>query len=43
MKILMRAAFTVLILGITAAEGQAAQYHAPAYNYYQNNWMADGE
>ena len=42
-KILIRAAFTILILGFIAAQGQAAQNHTPAYNYYQNNWMTDGE
>jgi hypothetical protein len=42
MKILFRAAFTVLALGLAAANSQASQYHTPANNYYQNNWMAGG-
>ena len=40
MKTLIRAAFAVFTLGVGAAHGQAAQYHAPANNYYQNNWMS---
>lgn len=40
MKILLRAAFTVLTLGVAAANGQASQYHTPPHNYYQNNWMS---
>jgi hypothetical protein len=39
MKILVRAAFVVMTLGAAAANGQAAQYHTPSHNYYQNNWM----
>jgi hypothetical protein len=42
MKTLIRAAFTVLSLGVAAAHGQTAAYHTPAHNYYQNNWMAGG-
>ena len=40
MKTLIRAAFTVLSLGVAAAHGEPSHYHTPAYNYYQNNWMA---
>jgi hypothetical protein len=40
MKTLLRAAFAVVSLGVAAANGQPAAYHAPAHNYYQNNWMA---
>jgi len=28
------------LIGIGAASTQAAAYHAPTYNYYQNNWTA---
>jgi hypothetical protein len=41
MKTLIRAAFAIVSLGITVANGQSAHYHTPASNYYQNNWMGD--
>jgi hypothetical protein len=42
-KSLIRVAFTVLSLNsIGIAHSQATRYHAPAQNYYQNNWMSDG-
>jgi hypothetical protein len=37
MKTLILAA--VVILGLGAANTQAGPYHAPAHNFYQNNWM----
>jgi hypothetical protein len=37
----MKALVLAALIGIGAANAQAA-YHAPAYNYYQNNWTADG-
>jgi hypothetical protein len=43
MKTLVVAAFTALSLAVTAANGTAGApqpYHAPAQNYYQNNWMS---
>jgi hypothetical protein len=39
MKTLIRAAFAVVSLGITVANGQTTHYHTPTTNYYQNNWM----
>jgi hypothetical protein len=33
------AAFIALGLGAGAANAQAAAYHAPAHNSYQNNWV----
>jgi hypothetical protein len=40
-KTLIRAAFTAMsIASIGAAHSE--QYHAPAHNFYQNNWMAGG-
>ncbi|HEX4367611.1 MAG TPA: hypothetical protein VH023_12315 [Rhodopila sp.] len=41
MKTLIRAAFAVVSLGVAVANGQTPAYHAPAHNYYQNNWMAN--
>jgi hypothetical protein len=43
MKTLIRAAFTVLSLGIAAAQAQPSHYNTPSHNYYQNNWMASGD
>jgi hypothetical protein len=42
MKRLALAAFAVLSLAVAAPDGNAApqSYRAPAYNYYQNNWMS---
>jgi hypothetical protein len=45
MKALVVAAFIALSLALTAVDGTAAApqpYHAPAHNYYQNNWMNGG-
>ena len=44
MKTLILAAFVSLSLGAMGgrALADAQQYHAPAHNYYQNNWMSDG-
>jgi hypothetical protein len=36
----MKALILATLIGIGAANAQALAYHAPAYNYYQNNWMA---
>jgi len=41
MKILLRAAFAVVSLGVAVANGQTVGYHTPAQNYHQNNWMAN--
>ena len=43
MKTLIRAAFTVLSLGIATAHAESSHYQTPANNYYQNNWMASGD
>jgi hypothetical protein len=42
MKRLVLAAFAMLSLAVAAIDGNAApqSYRAPAYNYYQNNWMS---
>jgi Spy/CpxP family protein refolding chaperone len=43
MKTLILAAFAALSLGVAAASAeQPTAYHAPAHNFYQNNWMANG-
>jgi hypothetical protein len=39
MKMLIRVAFTAISLSSVAAANSAMPYHAPTYNYYQNNWM----
>ena len=36
----MKAMVLAILISVSAASAQAA-YHAPAYNYYQNNWVAD--
>src|ERR1700744_909268 len=41
MKIMLRAAFAVVTIGVAAANGQTAHYHTPTQNYYQNSWMAN--
>ena len=42
-KSLIRVAFTVVSLNsIGVAHSQPSPYHAPAQNYYQNNWMSNG-
>ena len=43
MKNMILAALAALSLGVGAANVQAASYHAPAHNFYQNNWMAGGD
>jgi hypothetical protein len=40
MKVIIRVAFTVLILGFTATAGMAGEYRTPPHNYNQNNWMS---
>ena len=46
MKTMFLAAFAALMIGFGAANAQseshAAGYHAPAHNFYQNNWMSGG-
>ncbi|MGD0108187.1 MAG: hypothetical protein ABSC06_29755 [Rhodopila sp.] len=43
MKSMILAAFAALSLtSAGVAHSQAASYHPPQYNYYQNNWMAGG-
>jgi hypothetical protein len=42
MKSRILAAFVALTVGAGALNAQAAAYHAPAHNFYQNNWMAGG-
>jgi hypothetical protein len=37
----MKAMILAILIGIGAASAQASAYHVPAYNYYQNNWVAD--
>jgi len=40
MKTLIRAGFMALSLSsIAAAHSETAPFHAPAHNFYQNNWM----
>jgi hypothetical protein len=39
MKTLILAAVTALSLGTSVLTAQAAQYHTPPHNFYQNNWM----
>jgi hypothetical protein len=36
----MKAMILAALIGIGAACAQAAAYHTPAYDYYQNNWTA---
>jgi hypothetical protein len=38
MKTLILATF--VILGLAGATSNAAPYHTPAHNFYQNNWMS---
>ena len=39
-KSLIRAGFMALsISSIAAAHSETAPFHAPAHNFYQNNWM----
>ena len=33
----MKAMILAILISVSAASAQAA-YHAPAYDYYQNNW-----
>jgi hypothetical protein len=40
-RIPMKALILAVLIGIGTASAQASTYHAPAYNYYQNNWTAD--
>ncbi len=41
MKTLIRVGFMALsISSIAAAHSETALYHAPAHNFYQNNWMS---
>jgi hypothetical protein len=41
MKTVILAAFAVLTLSVGIANsGGAEPYHAPAYNFQQNNWMS---
>ncbi len=43
MKTIILTLFAVLTIGIGAAmAGALASYHAPAQNFYQNNWMGGG-
>jgi hypothetical protein len=42
MKAVFRAALVVIGLGAAMATAQAGEYHTPAQNYYQNNWMGGG-
>lgn len=37
-KMLIRVAFTALSLHSIGIAHSATPYHAPAHNYYQNNW-----
>jgi hypothetical protein len=39
-KMLIRVAFTAISLSSIAIANSATPYHAPAYDYYQNNWTA---
>jgi hypothetical protein len=39
-RIPMIAMILAALISIGAACAQAAAYHTPAYDYYQNNWMA---
>jgi hypothetical protein len=41
-KTLIRAAFTALSLSSIGVAHSQPAYHAPAHNYYQNNWMSHG-
>ncbi len=42
MKIMILAAIAAIGLGVAVANAErATAYHAPAHNFYQNNWMAD--
>ncbi|MEA2773597.1 MAG: hypothetical protein QOD93_6559 [Acetobacteraceae bacterium] len=48
MKNMFLTAFAVVTLGIGAANAQSeghpsAGYHAPAHNFYQNNWMSGAD
>ena len=42
MKTMILAAFAVLALSAATARAGSGEYHTPAHNYYQNNWMAGG-
>ena len=43
MKMMILAAIAAVGLGVTAVNVQAAVYHAPANNFYQNNWLQGGD
>ena len=38
MRTMILAIFAAFSLGIATANAQSQEYHAPAYNYHQNNW-----
>jgi hypothetical protein len=40
-RIPMKALILAILISVSVASAQAAAYHAPSYNYYQLNWMAD--
>lgn len=42
MKTMILAISAVLALSVGASNAMAASYHAPAHNFYQNNWMSNG-
>jgi hypothetical protein len=43
MKTVFLAALAVLTLSVSIANSGAAEpYHAPAHNFYQNNWISGG-
>ena len=42
MKIWALAAFIGVSVAVSTVSVNAATYHAPAHNYYQNNWMSAG-
>jgi hypothetical protein len=42
MKTVVLAIFAALSLSIGSTDVHAATYHAPAHNFYQNNWMSGG-
>jgi hypothetical protein len=42
MRTIILAAAIAMTLGMESVNAETQPYHAPAHNYYQNNWMAGG-
>lgn len=43
MKTVILVILVVFSLSVGLANAQASRYHAPAYDFNQNNWMSGGD